>query len=453
MTATRKPRRFGFVDTVARCLAATTGFALLSATALAQQPAATSQSQVTFTKHVAPIFQRSCQSCHRPGSVAPMSLLTYQDARPWARSIKQRVAARSMPPWYIDKAVGIQTFKDDRSLTDQEIAIITKWVDAGAPQGNPADMPPPVKFDDGRYEWTLKREMGRDPDLIVPIPEPFRVPANISNWWIDLISDTGLKEDRYIRAMETKPSLEGFPVVHHATTSMFLDGAPEEQEGLSEYALGKTGDIHPEGTGRLMKAGTKLRWNMHYSPNPSGEDTTDRTSIAFWFYPKGAEPKHKLTRYSVGGVTDLDFPPGESNVRTDGYTVLDHNIRLTVFQPHLHNLGKRQCLEAIYKDGRVQTLNCVNWDFGWHIAYNYTDESQPLLPKGTILHIISWHDNSKGNKWAADPRNWVGWGNRSTDEMSFAHISWYNLTDEEFAAHLKARQKPAATTNQQQQQQ
>jgi mono/diheme cytochrome c family protein len=418
--------------------------------AQAQQSASAGQPQITFTKHIAPIFQKACQSCHRPGSVAPMSLLTYEDARPWARSIKQKVTTRMMPPWYIDRNVGIQTFKDDRSLTVQEMAMIARWVDSGAPRGNPADMPPPLTFDNARYEWTLKDEMGRDPDLIVAIPEPFLVPATISNWWVDLISDTGLTEDRYIRAMETKPSLQGFPVVHHASTYMFLPSAPDQQESLGEYALGKTGDIHPEGTGRLMRAGTKLRWNMHYSANPNREDTYDRTSIAFWFYPSGHVPKHKLTRQSVGNVTDLDLGAGENNVRTDGYTVLENNIRLTVFQPHLHNLGKRQCLEAIYKDGRVQTLNCVNWDFGWHIAYNYTDASQPLLPKGTILHIISWHDNSKANRWAADPRNWVGWGNRSTDEMSFAHISWYTLTDEEFAQHLAARRAAAATTQNQQ---
>jgi hypothetical protein len=431
-------------------LAAAFGVMAVCATASAQQPAATGQSQVTFTKHVAPILQKSCQSCHRPGSVAPMSLLTYEEARPWARSIKQKVVGRSMPPWYVDKSVGIQTFKDDRSLTDQEVATIAAWVDGGAPRGNPADMPPAPAFDNARYEWTLKDEMRRDPDLIVQIPEPFLVPGKISNWWIELDSDTGLTEDRYIRAFETKPSLSGFPVVHHASTSMFMEETPEQQEGLGEYALGKTGDIHPEGTGRLIRAGTKLRWNMHYSANPNREDTYDRTSIGFWFYPRGYVPKHKLTRQPVGGVTDLDFPPGENNVRTDGYTVLENNIRLTVFQPHMHNLGKRQCLEAIYKDGRVQTLNCINWDFGWHIAYNYTDESQPLLPKGTILHVISWHDNSKANKWAADPRNWVGWGNRSTDDMSFAHISWYTLSDEEFAQHLRQRQTATSNTNQQQ---
>src|SRR4051794_36584856 len=296
----------------------------------------------TFTKDVAPILQQSCQACHRPGSIAPMSLLTYEDARPWARAIRTQVSRRAMPPWFVDKNVGIQHFKDDRSLSDAEIDTIVKWVDAGAPRGNPADMPPPRKFDDNRYEWTLQKDLGRPPDLVVPIPEPFVVKAGNANWWIDMVSDMGLTEDRWIKAYETKPSLTGFPVVHHATTSMLKPNG--EEEGLSEYALGKTGDVHPDGSGRLVTAGAKIRWNMHYSANPNGEDTTDQTSIAFWFYPKGYKPEHPLVRRSVGSVTDLDFPPGDSNVRTDGYTILSDNVRITVYQPHLHNLGKRQCL-------------------------------------------------------------------------------------------------------------
>ena len=169
------------------------------------------------------------------------------------------------------------------------------------------------------------------------IPEPFLVPATISNWWVDLISDTGLTEDRYIRAMETKPSLQGFPVVHHASTYVFLPPAPDQQESLGEYALGKTGDIHPEGTG-AMRAGTKLRWNMHYSANPSREDTYDRTSIAFWFYPSGYVPKHKLTRQSVGNVTDLDFGPAESNVVRMAIRCWT-TISVSPCSSPMHNLG------------------------------------------------------------------------------------------------------------------
>ena len=412
---------------------------LIEGPSAAQAPdaARTAGREVTFTRDVAPILQRSCQVCHRPGSVAPMSLLTYEDARPWARSIRQKVVARTMPPWTIDRTVGIQKFKGDRSLSAGEIAIIAKWVDSGAPRGNPADMPKPLEFSDNS-KWTLADALGRQPDRVVPLAEPIVVPATGANAWIDVVSDSGLTEDRWIMAHETKPSLEGFPVVHHATTAMFTESGLRSEEGFAtEYALGKTGDIFPEGTGALIKTGTKIQFNMHYAPN--GKRTTDQTSLALWFYPKGYEPKRKVVRSRVGWTEDLDIPPGEDNIRTDGYQLLQDNIRMTVFQPHLHNRGKRQCLEAIYPDGRKETLSCVNWDFGWHIAYNYADDVQPLLAKGTMLHVISWHDNTKANKWNPDPDNWVGFGRRSSDDMAFAHISWYTLTDEEFREQVTAR--------------
>lgn len=397
--------------------------------------------QATFTKDVAPILQRSCQVCHRPGSIAPMSLLTYEDARPWARSIRQQVVSRGMPPWTIDKTLGIQKFIHDRSLSDQEIATIAKWVDGGAPRGNPADLPPPREFADAS-KWTLADVLGQ-PDMIIPIPEPFVVEPNAPNLWIDLIADSGLTEDRWIRAVETKPSLEGFPVVHHAVTSLFQESAPEDSVGFSEYALGKTGDIFSDGSGFLIKAGTKVRFNMHYAA--ASERKVDRTSLGLWLYPKGYVPKYKHVRQGVGNVEDLDLPPGESDIRHDGYHVLTENVRLTVFQPHLHNRGKRQCLEVLYTDNRVETINCVNWNFGWHIAYNYPEDVQPLLPKGTVLHVITWHDNSKANKWNPDPRNWAGFGQRSSDDMAFAHISWYALSDEDFQKDVKERQERLGT--------
>lgn len=393
---------------------------------------------VTFSKEIAPILQRSCQNCHRPGAIAPMSLMTYEAARPWASSIKQRVVARAMPPWFIDKTAGIQRFKEDKSLSDQEIATIAAWVDGGAPRGNPADMPPPRQFADAR-SWNIG-----EPDLIVSLAVPFVVPAEGPDAWVDLVNDTGLTEDRWIKAMETKPSAEGFPAVHHSSTYYFTESAYGDTEiRLGQYALGKYADIFPDGTGRLLKAGSKIRFNMHY--HSVGEELADSTSIAFKFYPKGYVPKRQLLMQHVGDVQDLDLPRGESNIRHDGYMTLDKNVQLTVFQPHLHSRGKRQCLEAIYANGQVETLNCANWDFGWHIPYTYEDDVQPLLPKGTVLHVISWHDNSSANKWNPDPKNWVGFGNRSTDDMSFAWLSWYVLTDEEYLAASKVRQRPATT--------
>ena len=413
--------------------------AFAAALLLAPGTAAAQADDVTFTGDVAPILQRSCQTCHREGSIAPMSLLTYEETRPWARAIREKVETRTMPPWYIDKNIGVQGFKYDRSLSDAEIATIVSWVDAGAPRGNPADMPPPVEFAE-RDKWHIG-----EPDWVVPIPEPFVVPAEGANWWGDLFADSGLTEDRWIKAVETKPSAEGFPVVHHAVTRLQESMDSDEGDFLNEYAQGKNGDIFPPGTGRLVKAGTVVRFNMHYAS--IGEERTDRTSVGIQFYPRGEEPKHELFSRGLSQNFDLDIPPGEDNVRHDGYHTFDANVRLTGFQPHLHNRGKRQCIEAIYPDGEVETLSCADWDFGWHIVYNYADDVQPLLPKDTILHTITWHDNSRANRWNPDPRNWAGFGQRSSDDMSFTWTSWYELDDEEFEAAVAERQALTANDN------
>ena len=390
----------------------------------AQQP-----NSINFAEHVAPIIYDNCVECHRPGSIAPMSLLDYETVRAWGPVIKDRVEKRSMPPYFIDKEVGVQSFEDDRSLSDQEIATIAAWVDSGSPQGDMNYLPPAPQFEDD-VAWTLEDDMGRPPDLIIPIPEPFTVPADGPNWWMTFYSDTGLTEDRWIKAFETKPSAEGYPVVHHAVTSMeFPDGGGGF---LSEYALGKTADINPPGTGQLIKAGKRLNWNVHYAASPDGLDRTDRTRLALWFLPEGEDPEHELIRSHMADNEDLDLPGGEERIRTDGYEYLDKNIRITAFQPHLHNLGTRQCIEVIYQDNRRQTLSCADWDFGWHIAYNYSEEVQPLIPKGSMIHVTSWFNNSKSNPWAGDSRNWVGFGQRSTDDMSFSWISYYELTDDEY---------------------
>ncbi len=408
----------------------------VSSVAVAQDGA----SEVTFTKDIAPILQRSCQDCHRADSIAPMSLLTYEEARPWARSIKDKVVTRAMPPWYIDKNVGIQGFKYDYSLTDDEIAKVANWVDNGAPRGNPADLPAPREFRD-IAEWKIG-----EPDWVVEIPEPFVVEAEAPNWWGDLVADSGLTEDRWVKAVETKPSLEGFPVVHHAVTSMEdMDSEDGDYNFLNEYALGKNGDIFPDGTGRLIEAGSQIKFNMHYAAN--GVKTTDRTRVGIQFYPKGVVPERKLISAHVGDDEDLDIPAGASDVRHDGFYRLKENAHITAFQAHLHNLGKRQCLGAVLPDNTKQILSCADWDFGWHIVYNYEDDVAPLLPKGTMLHVTSWHDNSEANRWNDDPTNWAGFGQRSSDEMSFSWVSWYELDEESYEKAVAEREAMAANNN------
>jgi hypothetical protein len=397
---------------------------------------------VTFTKDVAPILQKSCQKCHRPGSIGPMSLITYEDARPWAKSIRNRVSQRQMPPWHVDRTIGVRSFKDDPSLTDEQIATLLAWIDSGMPRGSAADMPPPRVFDD-----TDRWHIGT-PDLIVPLPKQNTIAAEGADWWADFIADSGLKEDRYIKAIELKPSPGGGArVVHHAVTTL-LDPDDQPMGGgvLNEYAVGKNGDFYPEGAGRLMKAGSRIRFNMHY--HSVGVPITDQTSVALVFYPKGVTPKHITTTVLSPNMDDLDIPAGADNVRSDAYFKVDKPMRLTAFMPHMHNRGKRQCLEAIYPNMAVEQLNCVNYDFNWQIVYNYADDVAPLLPANTILHVTSWHDNSAGNRNNPDPRNWVGFGNRTTDDMARHWLTYYYMSDDEFRAEVAARSGQKVTSQQ-----
>jgi hypothetical protein len=422
----------------------------------AQAAAQTAGQQVTFSKHIAPILYRSCVNCHRPGSLGPMSLINYEDVRPWARSVVKKVVAREMPPWHIARNVGIQKFKDDPSLTDEEIALISRWAETGAARGNPSDMPALPKFDDSEA-WHIR------PDLVVKSVE-HTIPKTGPDWWGNYVVDTGLTEDRYLKAVETKPGPGAKQVVHHAVTFLIQDEGETELIGrdsrgaasggelggfLNEYAVGKNGDIFPEGTGRIVKAGSKIRFNMHY--HPVGEEKKDQTQVALEFYPKGYKPKYYILASHTGDNDDLDIPAGKDMVMSEGFSRLNRNARIVSFQPHLHNRGTAQCMEAIMPDGTRQMLSCVDrYQFGWHIVYNYADDTAPLLPAGTTLRVISWHDNSAANKYNPDPKNWAGFGQRSIDDMAFAWVSYIWLDDEDFKKQVDERKKGGAVSTQQQ---
>jgi hypothetical protein len=228
---------------------------------------------------------------------------------------------------------------------------------------------------------------------------------------------------------------------------------------LVEYAVGKGGEVYPEGSGKLIKAGASLTMNLHI--HATGEAMPMNVALGLKLYPKGVVPKHvELTRHVGDQEEEIDIAPGDKNARADGYTVLTQPARLTAFQPHMHNRGKRQCLEAIYpaqgdaKRGdlaRTELLSCANFHFAWHLQYHYAEDAQPLLPAGTILHVISWFDNSAGNKYNPDPTNWVGFGQRSIDEMSFAWVTMYSLTADEYSQAVKERETKRAANRSQQQ--
>jgi hypothetical protein len=402
----------------------------------------------TFSKDIAPILQRACQNCHRPGSIAPMSLLNYKETRPWARSIKEKVVNRTMPPWHIDRNVGITKFKDDPSLSDAEVAMIAAWVDHGSPEGNPADLPPVRQFSD-LDKWHLGT-----PDLIVSMPKPYILKAKGGDEFYDIDIDPGFTEDMYVQAVETKPDTD-FKVVHHATTNLIED--PEEDPVglfLNEYAVGKSADVFPAESGRLIKAGSKVHFNLHL--HPIGQDTPVSVSLGLKLYPKGMMPKYVAFTQHMGDVTDLDLPAGQVT-RSDGYFRLPRPAVLSAFQPHFHTLGKAQCVEAIYPDvradsarpgpARVEPINCVsNNQFGWSITYPYAEDAAPLLPAGTIIHVTTWHDNSDNNPHALNPKNWVGSGQRTIDEMSFAWISLFYIDEADYQQRVAARKKLANTS-------
>jgi len=412
----------------------------------------TNPTSATFAKDVAPIFQQKCQSCHHQGTSAPMSLVSYEEVRPWARSIRQRVANRDMPPWHLDKTVGIKHYKNDRSLSDVEIATITKWVDDGAPMGKPSEMPAPLTFRP-ETEWFIG-----EPDLKVTTPKDFVMYAKGPDWWIDQFSDViELSEDRWIKAMEIKPSNP--KIVHHVVVYVLEpdapEGTPETGIQLHEYAVGKYGDIFGDNTGRLLKKGTRLRFDMHYFA--IGSEQHNKTTIAFKFYPKDVVPKYQVRSYAIRNIPndELEVPPN-TVVRTDGYFRLPRNARIDSFQPHMHMRGRGMTVEAIDPtNNRTQILSSVDhFDFNWHINYVYADDEAPLLPAGTVLHMIGIHDNTSANRRNPDPNMWVGFGERSVDDMLQVWLDIVYLDDAEFQKLVEERKSksPVSTLNSQRQQ-
>jgi hypothetical protein len=393
--------------------------------------AADTPGEVTFSKDVAPILQKSCQSCHHPGTAAPMSLMTYQDARPWAKAIRQRVAAREMPPWHLDKTVGIRKYKNDISLSDKEIATLVQWVDGGAKQGDPKLLPAPLTFkpDD---EWFIGK-----PDLVATFDKQHVMYANGPDWWIYKFAELNLTEDRWVKAVQIKP---GNPkIVHHAVAYIFDEDHPDDPWSLNEYAAGKYGDNFGDAGGVLLKAGSRVRFDMHYFA--IGEEERDQTSIGIIFHPKGYVPKLQVQQLNFRNLPndELEIPPN-SVVRHDGYLRLTKNARIAIFQPHMHMRGKAMTLEAINLDNTVTVLSSVDrFDFGWHISYIYEDDVAPLLPAGTMLHIVGIHDNTPSNRRNPDPEMWAGYGERSVDDMLQVRLHVTYLSDAEFKQAVEER--------------
>lgn len=481
----------------AACLTVLAGVLGWQAPTSAQgQATAASTSAPTFSKDVLPILQRSCQKCHRPNSNAPMSLLTYEDVRPWVRAIRTRVPARQMPPWHLDRSVG--EYADDPSLSDKEIETIVKWIDGGAPRGNPADAPPPKQF------AALDTWVYGEPDLVVRMEKGFTIAAQGPDTTPSETVDPKITEDRYVKWVQIIP--DAMCCVHHSHVfaSIPEDYMDRDSIGLGqgsnradevdliEYASGNDADFFPEGSGKLIPKGSLLRFEPHY--HPSGEQVVDRQRVGIKFYPKGYKPKYSVTSHRIrtdvgnmwalnrekvedvilkaGGKIDINEPemptgalveenplhsatvlsiPPNQVSRHDRYWPLPENALIISFQPHMHYLGTRMILEAIHPDGRREVLTDVNrYEQNWQVTYTY--KRPHLFPKGTILHTISYHDNTAQNKHNPDPTNWRGWGSRSMDEMGHGWTDVAFLNDAEYREELAQRRTAAATQRSQNQQ-
>jgi mono/diheme cytochrome c family protein len=430
---------------------------------------------VTFSKDVAPIFQAKCQECHQPNSIAPMSLITYQNARPWARSIKERVSTHQMPPWHIDKSVGVQKFKNDISLSDDQVDTIVRWVDGGALQGDPKDMPPPKPLVTDN-EWKAERDGYGPPDLIIKSAEYKMAAVHQDVWWRPM-SDIPITEPHWVKMVEIRPTnMKARRIIHHSIAYLVLNNDPDavnqgtangpdrpggpddlvnRRPQLMEWAIGKGYDLFRPGTGKLIVPGEKISWDQHI--HAVGEEVTGGSEIGIWYYKKGEEPQKRSYLIGFTGIDRtkmLDIPPN-SMAMTEGFTVLKENALIENFQPHFHLRGKSMQVEAILPDGSKQVISYVgNFNFNWMTNYIYDDDAAPLLPKGTVIHVSAWYDNTKANKNNPDPDQWVGYGDRTVDEMAHAWMNVTYFTDAEYKAlQAERKAKMVKTTNDNEKQQ
>lgn len=385
--------------------------------------------EVTFSRDVAPILQENCQQCHQEGAIGPMSLMTHSDARRYARRIRDKVSQRLMPPWHVNPHIGIQDFKNDGSLTEEEIATIVQWVDAGAPEGDPADLPAPVEWPTGEHFLMLPK-LG-PPDLVIKT-DPFDVPSHGNDQWWRPTAETGLKTDRWVRAVEVLPS---YPLGRGVTHHFLATAVQEESIGglLTEWALGKVGEEYQEGTGKLLQANGKIRFEVHYYPNGTAAPA-DQVSLGIWLYPEGYEPEFPtvLRMFNVAPQRTLEIPP-HSTPMYENEWVMQDPVRIQSFQAHFHLRGKGASMEAIYPDGRKELFSVIdNFQFNWHTNYIYADHVAPLLPKGTVLKFNMWYDNTADNPTNPHPDDFVTWGDRAADEMGHMWIGVTTLTQEAY---------------------
>ncbi len=378
-------------------------FAILSLRLEAGSPGAATP---TFHKDIEPILQKRCQSCHRDGEAAPMPLLTYEQARPWAKAIRAAVFTGKMPPWQADPHYG--KFSNDLSLAPGEKEKLIAWVDAGAKEGDPADAPKPIAFPEG---WRIPK-----PDVVFEMPEEFEVPAKgvIDYQYIPV--PTHFTEDKWVEMAEVRPSDR--TVVHHAIVVIDTGTGTNNQEYLAGYAPGSSPQMWKPGQARLIKAGATLVFQMHYAT--TGKASRDRTRIGLIFAKK--PPAERIVSMQVMDPS-LTIPPGNGNFRVDASLVIPKAVRLAGMRAHMHLRGKSFQFRAVYPSGETEILlDIPKYDFNWQ-PYYYL-ETPKILPAGTRIECTAYFDNSANNPFNPDPNAVIRWGPQTWDEMM---IGWLDI--------------------------
>lgn len=372
---------------------------------IARRPRAEPHGDLTYCRDVAPILQRHCVECHRAGEAAPLPLTTYHEVLGWAPMIEEVLEEGRMPPWPAASRRG--HFTNDPRLDDNEKRVVLDWIANGCPEGALADLPPPAPFVPG---WRIGR-----PDLVVTMAQmPFSVPAEGELEYQYFLADPGFKEDRYVKAIEVRPGNRA--VVHHALVQVVPPGqdrpGPEDVGALIDYAPGMGPTVLPEGVAMHIKAGSRFLFQLHYTPNGSPQEDQSYLGMVF------ADPAKVAKSVRGGAVLNqaIDLPPGAADYELRAEQVLEEDVLLLSLSPHLHLRGKSFRWEAVYPDGRRETLlDLPRWDFNWQLRY---DLARPVrLPRGTHLVCTAHYDNSAANPANPDPTQAVGWGDRTRDEM------------------------------------
>ncbi len=382
----------------------------------------------TFSKDVAPILFKNCAGCHRPGDIAPMSLLSYETARPWARAIREQVAAGNMPPWHATQPHG--TFSNDRRLSEKDKDTLIRWADGGAPKGDPKDLPPAPKFAEG---W----EIGK-PDAVISIPKEFEVKESGAIVYQFFEAPTSFSEDKWVQAIEVRPGARS--VVHHVlvfcrepgtrrSPPAFVQIAPnlggfgQREHGLpgsliATTAPGTNAMTFKPGTALRIRAGAVLAFQIHYTAN--GTVTKDRTSVGMIFAKK---PPQQEMRNSAFVNPLFVIPSGADNQAVESAIQFNEDSHVWALFPHTHLRGKSWEYRLVYPDGRTEVvLSVPKYNFNWQTYYVFTN---PLaVPKGSRLEATAHYDNSTANKWNPDPKVAVRWGPQTWEEMQYSGITY-----------------------------